>query len=131
MSFKEKFINESGYIVKYKDKFGAKYQTKVFSNKKDALDKMYALGKLKTAFEIELCDSSGDVINESIEMSSLIYAAKKDKDKTIMVMTSNGKHFSITLDQILDSDGEESVFGCDEDGEEHEIFLKNISKIIK
>ena len=66
---------------------------------------------------------------ESISYNDLEKAMKKSDDDVIMIMTSNGKHYSLSKDALEDSEGEDSVFADDEDGESHEIFLKNISKI--
>lgn len=70
-----------------------------------------------------------EFIIESITYSDLEKAMKKSKDDVIMIMTSSGKHFSVSKDALEDSEGEDYVFADDEDGESHEIMIKNISKI--
>jgi hypothetical protein len=67
-------------------------------------------------------------LSEKVSLQDLKHAAQKDKDKTIMIMDADGKHYSLSLDAINDAE-DGSVFADDEDGKSFEVRIKDISKI--
>ena len=74
-----------------------------------------------------------DLLNEKINEKDLIKALKKDKSRSpslLLLVYHQGKeiHVGIDMDTIKNKDGK-SYFGTDEDGEEIEFEINDVSRI--